>query len=202
MRDSLTSRNAGDFNQRYNRSIGWLLDEKTKERKVLVVIRAVDHAKVTFTDLHGINYYANADQNIEFEFIPIDRGYFMGTDDALYYLQRVPARQWTRGISFQNTGVSRYASGRWRAEDATLQILHPILTNKNNYGFVEGRKVNALSKHFAIADNSVLFLQQNIGTYNLDGGKHSVVLNGKLVFQEFLDVIRRKGYPISVSFKE
>lgn len=199
MRDSLTRENAPDFARRYIGTYGYLVQG---DKKTLVYMQKADHMETTFTDVGGYSYTVYANSGVEFEFIPVDRGFY-NTVSGTYFLHRVPARQWSRGISESNTAVYLLSA----------QGLSPIPCNIMNLFkvFQEGidiqQAVNewqnnkrvsfALSKHFAVSNKYVLFYNANIGTV---GKSKAMVVDEPRVAQEFSDCIRRTGVNLDITY--
>lgn len=195
MIDTLTTENAHDFTRRYVDTYGWLLKENTRR---FVYINRVDETSVRFSTEDGLSYTANVDRGILFEFLPVDRGWFLGRSGTLYYLERHPARQWKRGISPSNTRIWSIINGRFSQLDLSFVQLHDIFVNN------EPHKVNlpvklpiAMSRTFAIAnDRGVYFFDIKIGEYNIK--TQTIVLANSHVLQELRDVISRNHLPIEV----
>lgn len=200
MLDTLTQFNSRDFSARYNGTYGWLV--KDDQRKHLVYISAVHPEKVEFTDRHGGKYHANAGQQVMFDFLPVDRGWFVGSSGKLYLLRRVPARQWHRGICDANTTIaivhSNNASNKDRlyAHECSLEILDDIFGEvKDRYFFKSGSSC-ALSQQFAIVGNILYFIDREIGTVKED--KITLGEHGAIVAQELNDLINRRNYKLEV----
>lgn len=132
MLDSLTLDNFRDFSQRYQGTYGWLLNE-AKNGKVLVYIRKVEENRVTFMDITGRDFHANAGQQVTFEFLPVTRGWFYSEDGKMCLLSRKPARQWHRGICPANTNIAVVSLDRLRGIDYGLEELHAIFEVKKTH---------------------------------------------------------------------
>ena len=91
---------ARDFRQRYEGVYGFY--PKSNGEDVLVYVSSVDDRVMKFTDAKGAAYTAHADQGVTFKFIPLNRKLFIYNKE-LILANRVPARQWQRGICQGNT---------------------------------------------------------------------------------------------------
>lgn len=198
MIDSLTSANHRDFGARYKGTWGYYLADSGN--KLLVKVHEVSQKEVKFADIDGSIYTGFADMGLKFEFIPVNKGFFNG-DKCVYWFERIPARQWQRGISANNTHVSFFDGNFAKAniEKAVDVVFNP---QKSTLGVYESwrfycdgkRSAVALSKHFALGDGMVFFYKQNIGTIT----DHTITLTQDVVAQELRDVIARNGLNIEV----
>lgn len=91
---------ARDFRQRYEGVYGFY--PKSNGEEVLVFVSSVNEQVMKFKDSKGASYTANADQGVTFKFIPLNRKLFVYNKE-LILANRVPARQWQRGICQGNT---------------------------------------------------------------------------------------------------
>lgn len=209
MKDSLTSQNHQDFRQRYQGTFGWLLQD---DKKTFVLINSVDHRAVTFVTSKGQELFANVDGGINFEFIPVNRGWFNTLKDVVY-LYRHPARQFNRGISSGNTGAKVFLStGQLNDISTTMKVLSPVFEHEVSYSkaweeFCNKSRVNvAISKHFAICGNNnrVFFDNQECGEYHPPGSKGGnqtnmlIQLSEPSIGQEVRDALRRIGADVQV----
>lgn len=195
MIDSLTSDNRRDFRQRYQGTFGWFL--KANKIPLFVYVKTVTDSAVYFTDLSGHEWHANVDSDLKFEFIPVNHGFFNGALDV-YYLERVPARQWQRGISAANTRIWSGTRGWVGVEMKTLAeiFVNPLSLNEALDLYLKGdRACVALSKHFALLKNQLCFYLRKIGVRD----DHRIALTSSLVRQEFMDTIRRNSLPFQVN---
>ena len=205
MLDSLTTSNHRDFNQRYNNTFGWYID-KDKNKKILVLVNGVDEGRASFIDSSGTQYYSYADSGVQFEFIPVNRGFFNGKKDHVYLLERVPQRQWHRGISASNTLATMITTNN---EDGSCRfrncnIHFPVLTEVFEQQHSVNEKIDtllkgkarcvALSRHFAIAGNNVMFFREKVGTFE----NNRIKLSNDLVSQEIMDVVKRQNLKLEV----
>lgn len=195
MKDSLTTSNSGDFSQRYAGTYGWLHLEGKRE---FVYVADVDNRRCYFNKAGDVQYHANADTGVIFEFIPVDKGWFNTTDGKLYFLQRRPARQFKRGIAETNTGVF---DDRMRQVKLTYKLLATIFEDGfDAWSHKTLARPGALSKHFAITDNNgtIMLYDAKIGQV-VDG---VVVLENNLFLQELQDTLKRKNMSAKVIVNE
>ena len=197
MIDSLTSENYGDFERRYSRTYGWLIQDN---KELFVYLKSVSDDQVTFyANNNKFQYHARINSGVKFKFIPVKNGWFNASDGNTYLLSRHPARQWKRGIAETNTTITTL-DGMEQLE-LSYNILSSIfnedyrkLNPLNNF---EGRSC-ALSQHFALGPNgTVYFYLREVGKY-LPGEK-TIHLSNPIIQQELQDLITRKNWDIKVS---
>ena len=197
MRETPTSNNVDDFRQRYHRSFGFLIGDDGA-KKTLIQITNVSFPNVMFDTLTGKGYYAKIDADVWFEFLPITRGWYRTREHGAVLFQRVPARQFSRGISKGNTNVFYLPVGRagFYGLELSLGILHDVFVQKvpeklggNNY---------IINKFFYIHGPDVFFYANKIGTF-VD---NTIKLSHPLVEQEMRDAIARNNLPFNVTTEE
>lgn len=197
MKDSLTRHNSRDFRQRYEGTYGFY--HTMSGLKLLVYVSSVTERQATFRDLQGKEYFTYADSGETFEFIPVNRGYYNGVKDT-YFLARVPARQWQRGISSGNTMGSVFYKGALCASDLNFEFLYKALveTTTNTEAWAQylnkQREAIALSRHFAITRNQFYFYHNPVG--QIEGTK--IILKTPSIQQEVNDVVRRNKFNFTV----
>lgn len=198
MRDSLTKENARDFHRRYTGTFGFFVGGN---KRVLVHMAAATESEVTFMDKDNNQYLAYADSGVEFEFIPVNRGFY-NTEKQLVYLQRIPARQWQRGISATNTAASVY-DPKFRTPtgiNLNLKLLdeifvHPMpLTTALQQWREGGRSSVALSKHFALVGKRIQFYSEAVG----HAEKNTLTVTNHVVSQELRDCVQRQNLGFEV----
>lgn len=202
MKDSLTSFNREDFRQRYKGCFGFLLHEGQRK---LVYIKEVGNGQVTFiTSSKGPEFYALANENVEFEFLPIQRSWYnLGTHPGLLF--RIPAKQYHRGISSNNTAFYvPTKDGYVSAQHLSLEVLSkvfPCPLPNNSVKFFKGEQDHlVLNRAFCITGSHLYFFAEVAGTYN--SATRTIKLRLPIVHQELLDTIRRQQLPISVEVAE
>jgi len=205
MIDSPTSSNVNDFKQRYQNVIGWYIDNESG-KKILVRVHAVGPERVTFVDQAQHTYYAVVDGGVKFEFLPVEKAW-RNTADQSYYVHRIPARQYRRGISEENTicsslGFMETAYGddlNWTKRIFSAYS-YPQEYKKEVDRFLADKRPNgvAISPHFAIGKRQVFFNNLVIGSYSTTAKDIKLSEVGLIVEQELRDCIRRNNYPFIV----
>lgn len=197
MLDTLTHENVRDFAQRYQGTIGWLLNDNGN--KILVQISKVEDDKVTFNDVSGRKFYAYCDGKVQFEFLPVQRGWFYGCDGIMFLVSRRPARQWQRGISANNTTVHYATTDRPKLGTGYvgLEIFDSIFSVDQEQAYHCG-KTAVWSKHFATLNGDLYLFDRHIGTYNDEKKIVTLNKNGTILRQEVMDMINRKNYKLDV----
>lgn len=196
MIDSLTSFNHRDFSARYRGTFGWYM--KDDHERVLAFIAEVADNQVVFQDVHGMNYHAYANKGSKFEFLPVTKGWFYGRDGRMFLFSRRPARQWHRGICANNTMIYRVLpEGTLHGSEVTITLLDNVFNcdEKELYRYDE-KKNCLLSKQFAILNNNLYLYDRLIGV--VSDGIAKLNEEAKMLKQELLDVVNRRGYRIAV----
>ena len=192
MRDSPSSLDAEGWRQRYRHSYGFLVSPD--ETKTLCYISDVTRREVMFNTTGGQDFFAYHDKGSVFEFLPITRGWFFTTSIGWCLLTRVPARQWTRGISESNTRVDHIdAKGKLVEKNLTLEILEDVFIQKPKSpdGLPNGTV-------FLITKDTIYFYSQKVGKVV----ENTITLDSALVQQEVKDFIRRQGFSYKVEVNE
>jgi hypothetical protein len=194
MLDTYTTNNHTDFNARYSNTYGWMLPDGVGGRKVFVYLKEVDGLYLYFTTGSSMVYNAKIDQGVMFNFIPVDRGWFTTQGGSVLFLQRVPERQWKRGISPNNTRITNI-EGMF-SEKLSYTLLEAIFSNEGTIMPYKKGSPFRISKHFAISSHqNVYFYNQHIGYLvddTLEIGKQH------LVEQELSDAINRNNLTFKV----
>jgi hypothetical protein len=200
MKDTLTSRNHVDFRQRYQGTFGFLLVD---EKKLLVNIVEVGEKQVVFVDKNKTEYYAYRDGGSIFEFIQVQRGWF-NTLKGVYYLARIPARQWHRGICANNTTIHLLSEDKMRNLPINIHNLAtvfetPLETNAAFNQFVDKEQTAfALTKHFAMDRKHLYFDDRTVGDIQTGNATVALGLKTDIIRQELGDAIRRSALPITL----
>lgn len=203
MKDTLTFANHRDFSARYLHTYGFFTTESG--RRMLVFVQSVNGQEVLFANKDGQRagdcFRARADQNIEFEFIPVTRSYYNTARGAIL-LYRQPARQWKRGISADNTSA-RLLTHSLQALNVDYELLDSIFFGTPQgymdewQALVSGKKPSAaVSCAFALnKEGHVYFYNKCVGTWKDD----QVTLVSPLVLQELTDAFKRGRIPLKVT---
>jgi len=139
-----------------------------------------------FINANNIKYYANADTGVVFKFIPVTKKLFY-FDDKLLLAQRVPARQYKRGIHQQNTNI------RGVLYSEQYEVSFDMLDAYNNNKIIND-DVHILNNMFALTATGLFLYNQRIGNV-LDDTIH---LSTPLFRQEVVDALRANNLPMGV----
>lgn len=200
MLDTLTMYNREDFNQRYARSYGWFIHPETGV-KSLVYVRKVERDKVTFDTEKG-EFYAYSGTNVQFEFLPITRGWFYTSIFGPVILQRVPAKQFSRGISDSNTSVRYFGMGDFlREKSLSLLILQEVFGAKpitkptlRNFFAVPSMGF-IMNPYFLLWKDKVFFYDVQVGTITGE----EITLTDSIIKQELQDCINRNDHRLRIA---
>lgn len=200
MRVSFNRETARDFGPRYAETYGFLIDDKG-ERKLIYVTETTDSAVYFQTrDGDNIQYHAVLGADVSFEFIPVNRGFFNGADGMLYHVERVPARQWRRGIGRNNTQIYSLSEkeGPFAGKKINFKVLEAIFSAPSDYKFAGKTEWVAISKHFATTASGVYFHHERIGRLN----KNKLIVSDACgVVQELKDALARNNYMDTLSLE-
>jgi hypothetical protein len=198
MKASPTSLNLRDFTQRHQGTFGWYI--KQDGSRLLVHIDKVDRI-VNFSDVDGFKFYAAVDKHVEFEFLPITRGWFNTSTNKPVFLHRVPARQYTRGISTSNTQCLSFSnSGLLLKSTLSMEMLNDIFVVKPQQTFEQFLSSGlffVINKYFLInkTTSDVWLYDRVIGKWD---GKRTITLSSSMFYQELFDAISRNKLPLEV----
>lgn len=195
MLDTLTHENFRDFSQRYQGTYGWLVGDD--KNKVLVYIRKVTEDRVVFMDVTAREFHANAGQDVQFEFLPVTRGWFYNEEGEMVLLSRRAARQWHRGICMANTNMAVVRKNRLYAIEYNLKQLKSVFEPTKKYPY-QAAQNSIWSKQFATVDGVLYLYDKPIGKF--DPANKVVVLDkiGEFLRQEIMDVINRNNFGVDV----
>ena len=194
MLDTLTQENWRDFGQRYVDTFAFFIPPGTDNRRLCYITHSDDREVSFRTSADGLHFSALRDSGTMFEFIQVDKAWVMGAAGVPYLLQRVPARQWRRGIARNNTSIYYL--------DEQSKALQQAGVNWKTMREIFGDKAkrpcgyaDVLSKHFlAVTDGALLFYANQAGEcITRDNRKVIRLPKDSLVVQEVVDVLRRTG---------
>ena len=187
MLDTLTSENYRDFSQRYRNTFGWLVN---KNKEIPIYIREVSDTTVAFQSLTGEEYFAYADKEVIFKFMPLKRRITIGVDGAAYVVSRHPARQWRRGVCADNTRLYKLQMDGPRSIRVDVATINNLIAADNPKTLPN---VVKLSDQFAVVGSIVYLYEYLIGTFNAT--THDIVVEKKYLnfVQELRDAIRNSG---------
>lgn len=102
-----TSAGAADFRQRYRGVFGWY---PTETGEMLVKVTGVDEQITHFENAQEHEFFAYADKGVKFKFIPVTKKVFI-FEGTPVLAQRIPQRQYRRGICSDNTAFTIVQGG-------------------------------------------------------------------------------------------
>lgn len=202
MFDTFNSENRADWSARYAGTFGVLHRDEAKGINNTEIVRIVEvqDTKVLFENVAGLMLSAYLDSGIKFEFIPLRTGWVTDKTHWPFFIRRVPARQWKRGICFENTFIGKLYDSGVVQQHANFDLVAAILLDKSNFKESYQRfkdkksKCCALNKFFALNSDSVFFLNKRVGSH--DGS--TLKLYDPMCQQELQDCISRNNYPLTV----
>jgi len=195
MREQYNVSGWNDFRQRYQDTFGWY--ERDGKPPLLVKLLSVDDSELRFQCKDGMTYHAKPDKGNFFTFIPVMKGvHYYG--NCIVLVRRIPARQYKRGITTDNTAIVDIKTGL--AISPTFELLESIFGdtyNPNFEKFVEKLSGDVIFDNiFSIIDNNVHVYEALLGRYYPDTCR--IELKGNIFFQEVSDVINKYSLPIMV----
>ena len=177
--EEFTSGGSRDFRQRYLNVFGYF---PTGDSEVLVKVTEVDTTKTVFVDERGLSYTAYADKGVMFKFIPVTKRLFFH-DGELCLVTRKPARQYQRGITYENTNMQTVFGGNI---DIDFDSIHSYSKSREYKGNSHNMLLNNM---LAIYADGLFLYNHNIGV--ITGNKARV--HNPLFKQEVSDALRDKG---------
>jgi hypothetical protein len=194
MKEEFTSSWWKDFHQRYESTYGWY--EKENKEKLLVYLAKVSEDQLTFLDKLGVAHYANPDKGNVFTFIPVEKGCY-NYGNSVVATQRVPARQWKRGVCPANTRITDLASGGHMPLNFTsLELIFLPQKNENLEKFKKTGHGNvAFTNCLALANNNLYVYQHKIGKLE----DNTFKVDNEVFVQEVKDMVARCGLTQAVS---
>lgn len=188
MKATLTSDNYRDFNQRYAQSYGYFI--KSNGERLPVYMTDVNESAAYFQNLDGVEFSANCNSGVEFEFTQIARRIWLGFDGNLYCTSRVPRRQWQRGISNGNTSCYKLTKKGPVGIDITHNVMKNLMFNQGVN--VIGNNI-LLSEQFAICGEIVYLYTMCIGSYKPENKAIILDEKYKMFMQEISDAAKQFG---------
>lgn len=177
-----------DFQARYQGTYGWY---SLSNRKVLVRLTRVREDSLTFTDKTGFEYSANPDCGNVFTFLPLTRGCYQYKENVVV-VQRVPRRQWKRGICDGNTSIHVIGQG---AIAVDFDVLEEIFKPKAEIPF-NINTPTAINNIFSIVMGYVYLYDRPIA--KVDKAKMEISCLTNLFKQEIQDLCRNYSLPLEV----
>lgn len=183
-----------DFHQRYRNTFGWF--ERKDGHPVLVKLTHIGEVSLEFTDESGFKYSAFADKGNFFTFLPVTKGCYL-YDNKVVTVERIPARQWRRGICEDNTAISDILGNYYPID---FQVIKAIFTGQNVSveQYKEAKKLPVLlNNQFHIEEMGMYLYNRRIG----DFGGDTIILNEPLFKQELEDLMKQHQLPIRVVYE-
>lgn len=188
-----------DFSQRYIGTFGWF--EKQNGEKLLVKLMSCNDSSLVFSDEKKMEYYAMPDSGNKFHFLPTLRGAYQYGDTVLV-VERIPNRQWKRGVCADNTRIYDLETGRSLA--LTFENLSAIYGPKDDKVLLQwcksGKGNVCLNNVFSIVRDTVYVYTNIIGYYSRI--KQQVSLGSDMFKQELEDVFTRLKVDVLVEVAE
>jgi hypothetical protein len=213
MFEKFTSADSGDFQRRYQGTFGFFVN---KGNKLLTRLDKVNVdgrlSSVEFSDVEGLRYLLKPDSDKEglgFEFLPPKCAYYNTAGGIPLLINRIPARQYLRGICDRNTSIRDMLGKGYPVDFSTLlqvfanQVTIPaaLLAAVKNKATASAAGI-AISPQFAISlnHNVITCYDQPIGYAEFKEGVFIVELDSsELWHQEITDAFRRAN--LRVEFK-
>lgn len=188
-----TSEGVHDFSQRYEGTFGWI--DRANASSLMVKLTSVTPNTLTFQDKKNIEYYARADRDVWFSFLPVKKGSYLFHDEIVV-VERRPARQWKRGICEENTTI-RKLSGEFLP--VSFEILQEVFDPSPNYTVQKFRDDGdggcvLLNNQFSIYKDFVYLYSVLIGRYE----RGTITLDNDVFLQEIKDICRDKNLSLEV----
>lgn len=193
MLEQFTSAGYRDFTQRYHNTFIWYNNEN---KRLLVKVTDVGQDVMTFTDEKKMTYTANADQGVQFESVPCQRGLY-NVGNEVVYVSRKAVKQYRRGLCNDNTSIHGFFYGPL---PVTFDNVKSIFGEKGkDVNYVEEwlqkkREGVAFTTQFAVWSNVLYIYNQKIGV--VDGKVFR--LTNSIFQQEVKDFIRNLNLPFTV----
>lgn len=210
MFEKFTSKDSGDFRQRYQGTFGHFISGGKRTLARLDNIIADGRASyVEFSDRDGVQYLLKPDSEVEgrgFEFIPPKSSYYNTKKGIPMLVKRIPARQYQRGICDRNTAVANMRNEGvpvgfdvlvelFEEKVSAAEALEAAIKSKSTAAGV------AISPQFALclSNGIIRCYEQNIGVFTHNKGIFSVHLDSKDLWQqEITDCFKRSGFKLEI----
>lgn len=197
---SFESKTWRDFSQRYHNTFGWYHTDSGG--KILVKVTLVDESIVKFTDKRGITFSAIPDKGNVFEFIPLERAVHNLDDGDVVLSERVPARQWKRGVCRENTSLYSLVSSK--RMDFNFDLVEQLYSARPHLSYVDefmdGKRTSvAINPVFSFVNDSVYVYDRRVGTVKPKTSQ--IVMEDSTYLQEVRDLMRDSFLNFTVTEK-
>lgn len=200
MFEKFLSTNAGDFRQRYRGTYGFFSKDGKRTLVQLSDVSA-ERGLVVFIDAKEQTYKLNVDasDDIGFVFLP-PKSAWHNTSTGPYFVRRVAARQFQRGICEANTAIRR-TGGRGVAVcfQSLSDIFEKAITPKE--AVAAKQEAVAISPQFCVdtSQKYIWMFDQAIGAATKKDDHYSVELRDPEMFGvEVQDAFKRAGIEVTV----
>ena len=211
MFEKFTSLGVQDFKQRYQGTYGFFTNKgKRHLTRLENVVTSGGVSYVEFVDRVGMEYKLLQDAKDDtcgFEFIPPKCAFYNTSKGAPYIVNRVPARQYQRGICDRNTSIKDLTGRSYPVDFKTLVALFEDVTSVHAAleaalkSESDARGI-AISQQFAISlsEQTIKCFNTVIGRCVYQDKKFTVTLESpELWQQEIMDAFKRSN--LEVVFK-
>lgn len=200
MFEKFLSTNAGDFRQRYRGTYGFFSKDGKRTLVCLTDVSA-ERGEVRFVDANEQTYKlnVNASDDIGFVFLP-PKSAWHNTTTGPYFVRRVAARQFQRGICEANTAIRRTGGRGVYVNFASLSdIFERAITAQE--AVAAKQEAIAVSAQFAVdtSQKKIWCFDQVIGKATKKDDHYSVELSDPEMFGvEVQDAFKRAGIKATI----
>lgn len=206
MFEKFLSGDSGDFRQRYEGTYGFFSD-KSKGTRLLCYLERVDldasPRQVIFRDHRDVDFSIRADiqDDIGFEFLPPKSSYYNTATDV-FYVERIAARQFKRGICGHNTVIYRLNNLGYRPDRVNFDALSSIFEKQISFEeaaklFSSGKRSAICLSSFLAINNDALYLNREpIG--RVGDGKINLTESGTLFIAELQEALKNCGLTYAI----
>lgn len=205
MFEKFTAMDADRFRQRYQGTFGYFVKGEEKMLSQITEIRVNDgRPYVEFVDNKGLPYKLYSDspnEGVGFRFLPPKFQYYNTKEGRPLLIDRIAAKQYSRGICSKNTSVTRMTGDRLPVDFGTLEKLfgETVSVKESLKAALALEDVPsagiALSPQFAvkIPSGDLKCFNVVIGTSKYKDGVFHYTLTGGLWATEVANAFRRSG---------
>lgn len=145
----------------------------------------------------------------EVEFIFPQKTVYNADDGNVYFLSRIPAKQYRKGIAPENTQIIRLGNNEWSEHKTTINFpsLQQYCKKQEYYPYLPeqmlGKQPLALSNRFSIAKAGNIFVDtRRIGRLLKTKNYYEIILGSPLFFKEVSKLFQHLSIPIRISDEE
>ncbi len=205
MFEKFLSANADDFRQRYLGTFGFF--RKEDGTKLLTRLDTISGRGCSFSDVRGVTYNLEPDSKLDigFEFLPPKSGFF-NTAIGTVLVIRIPARQFQRGVSPNNTALHLLSGKQQEHLPLDFPIMEKIYekntTLEQAFEEFKQKKTHsvALSSQIALDRARLWVLDEPIGECRYSNGTFKVKLKAPdFWLTETTDAFKATAHPFEVN---